>query len=44
LSHRRREIAADVVHEDDRLIAFLDRGPIRSGRTQIVVGKKSLRR
>jgi histidine triad (HIT) family protein len=32
----RREIAAHIVHEDDRLIAFLDRGPIRPGHTQIV--------
>jgi histidine triad (HIT) family protein len=24
------------VHEDDRLLAFLDRGPIRAGHTQIV--------
>ena len=28
--------AAHIVYEDDRLIAFLDRGPIRSGHTQIV--------
>jgi histidine triad (HIT) family protein len=32
----RHEIACHVVHEDDRLIAFLDRGPIRPGHTQIV--------
>jgi histidine triad (HIT) family protein len=32
----RREITAHIVHEDDRLIAFLDRGPIRPGHTQIV--------
>ena len=32
----RREIVAHIVHEDDRLIAFLDRGPIRPGHTQIV--------
>jgi histidine triad (HIT) family protein len=32
----RREIAAHIVHEDDRLIAFLDRGPIRPGHTRIV--------
>jgi histidine triad (HIT) family protein len=25
-----------VVHEDDRLVAFLDRGPIRTGHIQIV--------
>jgi histidine triad (HIT) family protein len=25
-----------IVHEDDRLLAFLDRGPIRVGHTQIV--------
>jgi histidine triad (HIT) family protein len=31
-----REIAAHVVHEDERLMAFLDRGPIRAGHTQIV--------
>jgi histidine triad (HIT) family protein len=28
--------AAHIVHEDNRLLAFLDRGPIRSGHTQIV--------
>ncbi len=27
---------AHIVHEDDRLLAFLDRGPIRAGHTQIV--------
>jgi histidine triad (HIT) family protein len=27
---------AHVVHEDARLIAFLDRGPIRAGHTQVV--------
>jgi histidine triad (HIT) family protein len=27
---------AHVVREDDRLLAFLDRGPIRAGHTQIV--------
>jgi histidine triad (HIT) family protein len=27
---------AHTVHEDDRLLAFLDRGPIRAGHTQIV--------
>lgn len=32
----RREIAAHIVHEDDRLVAFLDGGPIRPGHTQIV--------
>jgi histidine triad (HIT) family protein len=32
----RHEIAAHIVHEDNRLIAFLDRGPIRPGHTQIV--------
>jgi histidine triad (HIT) family protein len=30
------EIAAHVVYEDERLLAFLDRGPIRPGHTQIV--------
>jgi histidine triad (HIT) family protein len=32
----RREVACHVVYEDDRLVAFLDRGPIRPGHTQIV--------
>jgi histidine triad (HIT) family protein len=32
----KREIAAHIVYEDDRLMAFLDRGPIRPGHTQIV--------
>src|SRR5438270_658501 len=27
---------AHIVHEDKRLLAFLDRGPIRVGHTQIV--------
>jgi len=31
-----REVAAHVVYEDDRVLAFLDRGPIRPGHTQIV--------
>ncbi len=31
-----REIAAHIVYEDERLIAFLDRGPIRPGHTQIM--------
>jgi histidine triad (HIT) family protein len=31
-----RRINAHVVHEDDRLVAFLDRGPIRTGHIQIV--------
>ncbi len=31
-----REVAAHIVYEDDRLLAFLDRGPIRPGHTQIV--------
>jgi histidine triad (HIT) family protein len=31
-----REIAAHIVYEDERLIAFLDRGPIRPGHTQIL--------
>jgi len=29
-------VMAHIVHEDDRLLAFLDRGPIREGHTQIV--------
>ena len=32
----KREVAAHIVYEDDRLMAFLDRGPIRPGHTQIV--------
>ena len=32
----RREVAAHIIHEDAGLIAFLDRGPIRPGHTQIV--------
>jgi histidine triad (HIT) family protein len=31
-----REVAAHIVYEDERLIAFLDRGPIRPGHTQIM--------
>ena len=31
-----REIEAHIVYEDERLIAFLDRGPIRPGHTQIM--------
>ncbi|HEY4404758.1 MAG TPA: HIT domain-containing protein [Xanthobacteraceae bacterium] len=31
-----REVAAHIVYEDERLLAFLDRGPIRPGHTQIV--------
>jgi histidine triad (HIT) family protein len=31
-----REVAAHVVYEDERVLAFLDRGPIRPGHTQIV--------
>jgi histidine triad (HIT) family protein len=31
-----RKVAAHVVHEDDRVLAFLDRGPIRPGHTQIM--------
>jgi histidine triad (HIT) family protein len=31
-----REAKAHVVYEDDRLLAFLDRGPIRPGHTQIM--------
>jgi histidine triad (HIT) family protein len=30
------EVAAHIVYEDERLLAFLDRGPIRPGHTQIV--------
>ena len=32
----KRESTAHIVHEDDRLVAFLDRGPIRPGHTLIV--------
>jgi histidine triad (HIT) family protein len=32
----RREVAAHIVYEDERLLAFLDRGPIRPGHTQIM--------
>jgi histidine triad (HIT) family protein len=31
-----REVAAHLVYEDERVLAFLDRGPIRPGHTQIV--------
>jgi histidine triad (HIT) family protein len=31
-----REVTAHIIHEDERVIAFLDRGPIRPGHTQIV--------
>jgi histidine triad (HIT) family protein len=31
-----REVAAHIVYEDERLLAFLDRGPIRPGHTQIL--------
>ena len=31
-----REIAAHIVYEDERVLAFLDRGPIRPGHTQIL--------
>jgi histidine triad (HIT) family protein len=31
-----REVEAHIVYEDERLIAFLDRGPIRPGHTQIM--------
>src|SRR5258708_6444720 len=30
------EVAAHIVYEDERLLAFLDRGPIRPGHTQIM--------
>src|SRR5262249_31152568 len=29
-------IGAHVIHDDDRILAFLDRGPIRPGHTQIM--------
>ncbi|HEY6258502.1 MAG TPA: HIT domain-containing protein, partial [Xanthobacteraceae bacterium] len=32
----RREVAAHIIYEDARVLAFLDRGPIRPGHTQIV--------
>ena len=32
----KREFAAHVVHEDDLILAFLDRGAIRPGHTQII--------
>ena len=32
----RREVAAHIIYEDARLLAFLDRSPIRPGHTQIV--------
>jgi histidine triad (HIT) family protein len=32
----RDEIGAHVIHNDDRILAFLDRGPIRPGHTQIM--------
>ena len=32
----KREFTAHVIHEDDRLLAFLDRGAIRPGHTQII--------
>jgi histidine triad (HIT) family protein len=32
----RREVAAHIIYEDARILAFLDRGPIRPGHTQIV--------
>jgi histidine triad (HIT) family protein len=31
-----RKVPAHIVHEDERVLAFLDRGPIRPGHTQIV--------
>ncbi|HLH97720.1 MAG TPA: HIT domain-containing protein [Xanthobacteraceae bacterium] len=31
-----RKVAAHIVYEDERLLAFLDRGPIRPGHTQIL--------
>ncbi len=30
------EFTAHVVHEDEKILAFLDRGPIRPGHTQII--------
>lgn len=32
----RREVAAHIIYEDARILAFLDRNPIRPGHTQIV--------
>lgn len=32
----RKEIGAEIVYEDDLIMAFLDRGPIRPGHTQII--------
>jgi histidine triad (HIT) family protein len=32
----KREFTAHIVYEDERILAFLDRGPIRPGHTQIV--------
>jgi histidine triad (HIT) family protein len=32
----KREFAAHVIHEDERILAFLDRGAIRPGHTQII--------
>jgi histidine triad (HIT) family protein len=31
-----RKVPAHIVHEDERVLALLDRGPIRPGHTQIV--------
>jgi histidine triad (HIT) family protein len=31
-----REVAAHIIYEDECVLAFLDRGPIRPGHTQIV--------
>jgi histidine triad (HIT) family protein len=31
-----REVAAHIIYEDERVLAFLDRGPIRPGHTQIM--------
>ena len=31
-----RKVPAHIVHEDDRVLAFLDRGPVRPGHTQII--------
>jgi histidine triad (HIT) family protein len=32
----KREFTAHIIYEDERILAFLDRGPIRPGHTQIV--------
>jgi histidine triad (HIT) family protein len=32
----KREFTAHVIYEDERILAFLDHGPIRLGHTQII--------